>query len=357
MRSLVYLFAAAFGALLLAGATAAAPAAFVSPGQLPALKSSLAANSPLLGVAVAGSRIVAVGQRGIVVGSDDAGANWRQAEVPLSYDLVAVSFPSAKVGWAVGHGGVLVGTVDGGRSWRKHLDGRELSRLAIAHFEKRLADGDASARVWLDKERKLASYPGTQPLMDVYFENESVGYVVGTFNRIFETRDGGASWTPLMDRADNPGELHFYSVRGGPAGLVLTGEQGKVWVRDAASERFLLRATPFSGTLFGSVQSDDGALVVFGMAGVAFQSRDRGQTWKRTEIGSPAGITAGTKLADGSLVLVNVAGQILVSSDGGATFRAQRVEQPMAYAGIVALSGKAIALVGAEGVRTVSLPH
>ena len=43
----------------------------------------------------AGDRVMAVGQRGHVLYSDDAGGAGQQAEVPVSSDLVAVSFPSA----------------------------------------------------------------------------------------------------------------------------------------------------------------------------------------------------------------------------------------------------------------------
>ena len=45
----------------------------------PALKSALAAKSLLNGVAVAGKRLVSVGQRGHILYSDDGGKSWTQA--------------------------------------------------------------------------------------------------------------------------------------------------------------------------------------------------------------------------------------------------------------------------------------
>src|SRR5437868_2175092 len=87
--------------------------AFVHPSDEPALISALAARSPLLAIERAGNRVVAVGLRGHIVYSDDSGATWRQALVPVSVDLLGVSFPSPKVGWAVGHGGVVLATRDG----------------------------------------------------------------------------------------------------------------------------------------------------------------------------------------------------------------------------------------------------
>jgi photosystem II stability/assembly factor-like uncharacterized protein len=46
----------------------------------------------LLGAARAGERLVAVGQRGHILYSDDSGNAWQQAAVPVSADLNAVSF-------------------------------------------------------------------------------------------------------------------------------------------------------------------------------------------------------------------------------------------------------------------------
>jgi photosystem II stability/assembly factor-like uncharacterized protein len=86
-------------------AAAAAPAAPAAPASrmrdvldTPASKSPLAAAALLNGLAVAGPRIVAVGQRGHILWSDDAGAHWQQAEVPVSADLTAVCFPSPPAG-------------------------------------------------------------------------------------------------------------------------------------------------------------------------------------------------------------------------------------------------------------------
>jgi photosystem II stability/assembly factor-like uncharacterized protein len=65
-------------------------------------------------MAGAGDRVVAVGGGGLIVVSDDGGASWQQAEVPVSATLTAVSFPTAKLGWAVGHAGVILHSDDGG---------------------------------------------------------------------------------------------------------------------------------------------------------------------------------------------------------------------------------------------------
>ena len=327
----------------------AATPTFQRPQDQAAMPSRLAAVSPILALAKTGERIVAVGLRGHIVLSDDGGRQWTQADSPVSSDLLAVSFPSARQGWAVGHGGVVLHSADGGLTWTRQLDGRQAAALAIRHYEAQIKAG-VKAELFLKREQSLAQ-DGTQPFLDVYFESDTVGYVVGTFNRLYRTEDGGKTWTPWMDRSDNPDELHFYAIRGGQNGVYLVGEQGMVWRLDAAKERFVAIRTPYKGTLFGAVSTGPGSLLVFGMRGSLLRTTDEGKTWETISTGNPAGITAGAMLDDGAIVLVNQAGGIDLSRDHGKTFKAHKSARAMSYFGVAALDGKRIGLAGSEGVR------
>ena len=120
MRHLAPLLAAL--ALLVAPSASSAP--YVDVLDAPSQTSPLASQRILNGAAVAGNRVVVVGQRGHILYSDDHGRSWTQASVPVSVDLVAVHFPTSKKGWAVGHGGVVLATSDGGATWVKQIDGR-----------------------------------------------------------------------------------------------------------------------------------------------------------------------------------------------------------------------------------------
>lgn len=351
MRALAGLLAVLMAALP-ATPLAAAPA-FQPPQEQGAMPSRLAALSPILALATAGQRIVGVGLRGHIVISDDGGRQWRQAASPVSSDLLAVSFPTPRQGWAVGHGGVVLHSADGGATWTRQLDGRQASALAIRHYQQRLAAGDDVGQ-FLKREQSLA-VDGTQPFLDVYFDSDTSGYVVGTFNRLFRTEDGGKTWTPWMDRGDNPDELHFYAIRGGAHGVYLAGEQGMVWRLDASKQRFAAMRTPYKGTLFGVVSAGPGRLLVFGMRGSLLRTEDDGKTWNIVATGSPAGITSGALLPDGAIVLVNQAGGIDLSRDQGKSFKAQQGAQPMSYFGVAGLGGGRIALAGSEGVRTETI--
>jgi len=115
----------------LAGARPAALACVVlallwsaAPGEAgrydePSVVAPLADDSLLLDAAVAGRRVVAVGQRGHVLVSEDQGASWRQVVVPTRVTLTAVHFPTPRHGWAVGHDAVVIHTADAGETWER----------------------------------------------------------------------------------------------------------------------------------------------------------------------------------------------------------------------------------------------
>src|SRR5580765_4846300 len=110
MMNPVHVAVALLAATLAIAAPASRGAGFADPLDVPAVASSLAPSRLLNGVARAGGRIVAVGQRGHILSSDDQGKTWTQASVPVSVDLLAVHFPTPGKGWVVGHSGVVLAT-------------------------------------------------------------------------------------------------------------------------------------------------------------------------------------------------------------------------------------------------------
>jgi photosystem II stability/assembly factor-like uncharacterized protein len=318
--------------------------------------SALAAKRPLFAVAVAGTRVVAAGERGHIVYSDDGGESWAQAVVPVSSDLVALSFPTPDKGWAVGHGGVVLHSADGGKSWVRQFDGHQAATLAVEHLRAQAPDDKVALLLEQARYQLADAEAGAPaPFLDVHFENERSGFVVGTFNRIFRTEDGGQSWTPWMDRVENIQELHFYSVRHAGGQIFLTGEQGMVWRLDPVARRFVPVPTPYHGTLFGAVVSPS-AVVAFGMRGTVFVSTDEGRNWRQAAIDSRANINGGVAVAGGGIVLVSSAGELWHSVDGGGSFAPIKVKTGIPSLFAVDGAGAALALAGSHGTRVVALP-
>ncbi len=328
--------------------------AFQDPLDTPAAPSALAPKSVLVSVARADNRLIAVGARGHIVISDDRGQAWRQVSVPVSSDLTAVYFATPQQGWAVGHDGVVLHSADGGQSWVKQLDGRQANALMLAHYETLAQSGNADAVRVLAEIRRLVEPGPDQPFLDVWFENERIGYVVGSFNLIFGTVDGGASWQPLYERTDNPQGLHLYGIRGIGGELYIAGERGLLLRLNRDSGRFVALPSPYQGTYFGIV-GKPGMLVAFGLRGHAFRSRDAGRTWEPLETGISTGITSGTMLADGRVVLVSQGGQMLIGSDHARALTRMPVTSPAPLFGVASVDDKTIAIVGAHGARVDAL--
>lgn len=301
-----------------------AHAAFRDVLDTPAEPSRLAPRAPLAGLARAGQRLVAVGQRGHVLTSDDAGRNWTQAEVPVSSDLVAVQFPTPQRGWAVGHDGVVLASSDGGRRWARQFDGRQLGPQGAEN-----------------------------PLLDLWFDDEQHGIAVGAFGTLLITADGGRSWRSEPALADNPKGLHLYAVRRVGAELWIAGEQGLLLRHDGA--RFVARPTPYAGTFFG-VFGNERAVLAHGLRGNVVRSVDGGRNWQAVITGVTVGLTAGTVDARGRFVIVSQAGHVLVSADDGASFAPARLERPAPPAAAVADAGAgSLVVAGPRGVATLVL--
>ena len=339
--------------LLMGGHYALSACAFQDPLSLPAEPSVLASRAALTAMARAGDRIVAVGQRGIVIHADSANPTlqWHQASVPVSTDLTGVAFPTPREGWAVGHGAVVLHSVDQGATWVKLIDGKTLGETALAYYESSAAEPSAERReALLEQARRLAEEKEAQPFLDVWFKDAKTGYVVGTFNRIFRTDDGGEHWTPLIDRTDNPEELHFYAVRGFGNELYLAGERGMVWRWDEARSAFIDVRTPYTGSLFGLIVTPQ-AVLAYGMRGSLYRSTDRGAHWQQIATGLRAGIIAGDLRPGGEIVLVAQSGDAIVSKDGGQTFQPLPLAGREMAAGILAAANGSLVVIGPAGVR------
>jgi photosystem II stability/assembly factor-like uncharacterized protein len=340
---------------------ATAPAASRDVLVTPALESPLAPRALVNGLVLAGIRVVAVGQRGHVLLSDDEGKTWRQAKVPVSSDLVAVAFPSATQGYAVGHDGVVLRSGDAGATWTKALDGKSAGE-AMADFYKReattlIADPKRADALRQEAER-FAAQGAENPFLDVAFEDEKTGYVVGAFGLALRTTDGGASWQPLLHAIDNPKALHLYAVKRIGNEVWIAGEQGLLLKLDRAAPhggQFRAVELPYKGTLFG-ITGSERAVLVHGLRGTVLRSTDAGRSWQPVATGLQVGLTASAVDAQGRIVIVSQAGHVLAGTNDGAAFAPARLDKPLPAAAVSLVGPKGLVVGGPRGLAAVQLP-
>jgi len=336
----------------------AAPAAKAQVDVLdrPALDSPLASRGMLQGVARAGNRLVAVGPRGHIVVSTDNGATWKQSRVPVSSDLVAVYFPSEKYGWAVGHDGVVLATIDGGDTWVKQLDGRQQNELLLKSLSEKSAanPGSAEMKEMLVEAERYKEQGPDKPLLDVWFESDTTGYVVGAYNLIWKTTDGGKTWESLFDRTENPKFLNLYAIRPTASGLFVVGEGGLVLKLDPATHRFKAQAVDYKGSFFGVVDAKP-AVLIYGLRGTVFRSEDAGKTWTKVNAGLPATVVSGARLGD-AVILADQSGRLAKSTDSGKSFTPLVMPKPMPITSIIDAGDGKLAGTGMGGAMVAAPP-
>ncbi|CAI8905826.1 WD40/YVTN/BNR-like repeat-containing protein [Pseudomonas sp. IT-P218] len=344
--SAIYLVAAAYGA----SAEEGRPAVM----DRPAREVLQPASTFLLGVAKAGDRLVAVGESGRIVLSDDHGQSWHQAKVPTSVLLTAVAFADANIGWAVGHSGVVLRTEDRGENWSRQLDGAQVAQLIFDNASRSATSGrGAMYGMSVDQAERLIKDGPDKPFLALQVEDTQNVTIVGAFGYALRTVDGGKHWLSLDPELKNPMGLHYYGIVKTLEGLLLVGEQGIVQ-RQTTVDQF--HAENLSeGTLFGVMSVGNQAFIAYGLRGKVLCSVDNGKTWNSVNSGIEASIQAGTVLSDGAIILVAENGQMISSYNRGSTFSLLPARvQPTAY--VLPVSAKSLIAVGPLGPQTVLVP-
>jgi photosystem II stability/assembly factor-like uncharacterized protein len=316
------------GALSLLGVFAT-PVMAVSAADAPvtSLVMPKASNSLLLDIAQAGSRLVAAGDRGHVLYSDDNGATWTQAKVPTRQMLTSVFFVNDKKGWVTGHDSLILATEDGGETWTEQF---------------------------IDLEREA-------PLLDIWFKNAEHGFAVGAYGVMLETTDGGAQWDDISDRLDNEDQRHLNGITEiKDAGLFVVGEMGSMYRSADWGQTWETVEGPYEGSLFGvSGTSESGSVLVYGLRGHLFRSSNFGNSWQQVDLqGSNGaldfGLANGALLKDGSVVVVGHGGSVLKSTDKGHSFSVLNRADRLSLSGVSADDKGNLILVGQGGVHVAT---
>lgn len=319
--------------------------------QQPSLPNALATKSLMLDVTLAGQRLVAVGERGFILVSEDDGRSWRQVPSPVSVTLTRVVFPSAAQGWAVGHAGVVLHSQDGGMSWIKQLDGEQVARLELeAAQQAHSAQPSEQSQLQVDAAQQLLEEGPDKPFLAAHFSDNQHGLILGAYGLAFATQDGGKSWQPVRDRIDNPASLHLYDILDLTGTLFIAGEQGLLLRSADGGKHFTALESPAHGTLFGLLATDARGLLAFGLRGKTYLSEDQGDTWRTVANSLPVTLTSGARLADGALMLVDESGRTLLSRDNGRSFVASTLAEPTYLSGLTTSADGHVILAGASGL-------
>ncbi|WP_207884340.1 YCF48-related protein [Pseudomonas sp. 30_B] len=318
----------ALSLLMLSVAPLSAIAATEAASDSSSIPSAKATSSLLLGVAQAGKRLVAVGDHGHILYSDDAGKSWTQAKVPTRQLLTAVFFLNDKKGWAVGHDAQILVTTDGGTTWARQFE--DLKREA--------------------------------PLLDIWFQDDNHGMAVGAYGALLETTDGGQHWEDASDRLDNEDQYHLNAIAAvKDSGLLVVGEAGSIFRSKDWGQTWEKLQGPYEGSLFGTIGTRQaGTALVYGLRGHLFRTTDFGDSWQQVNLPTANGgelefgLSEGSLLDDGTIVIVGHGGSVLESKDDGASFSVVNRPDRLSLAGVSAAGNGNLVLVGQGGIHLAS---
>jgi photosystem II stability/assembly factor-like uncharacterized protein len=353
----------AAGLFLSSAITVAAPVQGVLERPAMKVRNASKCGCVLMDVAFAGHRLVAVGERGIVLYSDDGGDTWDQAEVPVGVTLTAVTFSSPLVGWAVGHGGVVLQTRDSGETWHRQLEGTAVAQMALENARaqaERAGPEDAETSRMMNNAILLVEDGPDKPFLDLYFRNDREGFIVGAYGLIFRTGDGGATWRCIMDRVENPGALHLYAIHASDDTLYIAGEQGLFLVSSDGGDSFRQVETPYFSTFFDVESLPSGEVVLVGLRGSACWSADGGQTFTGSNVMLNAVVEVSfadaVMLPNGTLLFANQAGLLQASYDQGRTILPLQTPQLGSISSILPMDDGDVMTVGTAGAVRIELP-
>lgn len=272
-------------------AASGASTAVRDPIAAPAARVEHATQATLLSSTRAGKRIVAVGDHGVILLSDDDGKTHRQArQVPVDVTLTSVSFSDDQHGWAVGHWGVVLQTGDGGETWRVQRTDSHVDR----------------------------------PLFAVHFFDANHGVAVGLWSLVLVTADGGVHWQTVdlpPPEGGQRADLNLLGLFADARGRVFApAERGMVLRSEDRGLHWSYLHTGYKGSFWTGAAAPNGTLLVGGLRGSLYRSVDDGLSWQRIETHSQSSVTALT--VSGSKVFgVGLDGLTLRSSDAGASVK------------------------------------
>jgi photosystem II stability/assembly factor-like uncharacterized protein len=305
---LLLMFVTGAWPLLSKGAETELPALTTKPVlQFHAAEQSAAAkHTKLLAAARAGKRIVAVGDYGTVLLSDDEGKTYRQARaVPVDSTLTSITFADERSGWAVGHWGVIIHTKDGGETWTVQRTNTSVD----------------------------------QPLFSVYFQNKKKGWAVGLWSLLLHTDDEGTSWS-VVNVPPPPGakkaDRNFYAVFADTRGtLFVACEQGLVMRSTDDGASWSYTETGYKGSFWAGQGLKNGSVLVGGLRGTIFRTDDEGATWQQVPTSYKSSITGFAQSASGDIVASALDGVVLKSDADGRAFSGQQLPDRVPLTAVV----------------------
>jgi photosystem II stability/assembly factor-like uncharacterized protein len=344
------------GVVLASGIRQARALTGIAVLDTPAIPVLNPAGVSLEAVTLAGSRLVAVGEHGVIIYSDDNAATWKQASVPVDVLLTSVAFATPMIGWAAGNFGVILKTEDGAKTWQMQLNGIQAAALTLQAARLAVAQNFNSPGTPLAIRRAniFVSDGPNKPFTSVLVFDANKVIVFGASRLTMITTDGGKTWADWSLHIGDPLSHTLYAATAIGSSVYVVGEQGLMFCSTDGGNSFPPLNSPTTTTLFGVFAAKDGSIIVYGVAGTAFRSPDGGKTWAAVNINAPDDLLCAVVLDTGEIVIASEADLFYISQDNGVNFTLVPNAAPGSTFDMVEISNKQLILAGGGGIVTMS---
>jgi photosystem II stability/assembly factor-like uncharacterized protein len=263
-------------------------------------------------------RLLAVGDAGLVIYSDDDGNSWTEQHLPeMPYmPLEGVEFPSDNIGYAAGGTGFVYKSENGGQTWSLQQANSTEWIISLSFIsvdtgcyltnQGKVYRTENGGQVWFH----AGTVPPTSSFRSIEMINSNEAFVgVSNLGGMYRTADGGATWvTAWIGTSASINGIHFPSSQVGYA----------VGTSDFTASIDLVLKTTNAGLLWTEVRNnagsphledvmflnDDEGFAITG--GSILKTIDGGVNWDQTIIG---GYSALAQIVDGGASGLWIAGE------------------------------------------------
>lgn len=283
----------------------------------------------------------AVGDRGLIVYTTNAGTSWKTGVVDSTINLSSVAFVDHSTGWCGGTKGELFRTNNGGATWTRLSRGYPHDFRAVEFLTplKGWAASGSTGNAALHYSSD-GGYSWTLQLsitsgyfIDVEMVDTLLGWAVGSMTgpKLFKTTDGGSTWQPqLIALGSSVHRVVFidpqhgwicgdYIGSPGPEYQVVhrTTDGGHTWIT------VQLDSMPFSPTVMDLCALESQTVWCVNQYGV-FKSLNGGQSWQHVFYDSTVSYKTSMTFVDSLRGwIVGSGGLVLRSTDGGLSWSRQ----------------------------------
>ena len=257
---------------------------------------------------------------GLLLKTIDGGSTWTRMNTVTTNALNKLFFKDAFTGWALGNSSTVLKTIDGGVNWIQQTSGigAGLNDIYFIDFNTGFICGlNGILRKTTNGGTNFTTIASgvTTTLYGVHFVNNSLGFIIGDNGVIRKTINGGGSFSSVYSGTDAFRDVYFFNDSVGfvlsPYKILKTINGGSSWTVYNADPSWIMTRMFFVSTKTGFIIGDSGLLL---------KTTDGGVTWNPLAINTTAYLRSIFFTDENTGYIGRDLGNIYKSTDGGSSW-------------------------------------